>query len=139
MISESVKETLHRWAIPEYFNGEIVLCLLADKEPADARQLWYRFEEAVSQGYFPFIRRTGLDRYVFEAGTRERLLEYWRVGEHKKEFQQLNRALHEYFEARLKAEFHKQSPAPVLFSLLRQSLYHLIAADEEEGFRKFER
>lgn len=139
ILRSEMSDSLHRWAVPEAFGQELALLLISEREPAESSKLWARFEEGVNAGRFPFIRRTGLDRYVFTPEAREEFLQYWRTEKNKGEFKRLNRTLHEYFQARLEEEGRRQSPAPLLFSLLRQSLYHLIAADEARGLLEFEK
>jgi len=141
LVDAEMHKALCRWAIPQAFDREIALHLLAEEElGTPGEQLWARFEAALEGGRLSFIRRAQAGKYLFEPDVRQAILLYWYSPERHAMFRRLHRKLYEYFEARFAEETQAMPiPAPSgLLYLLTQSLYHLMASDEEVGFQRFE-
>ena len=117
---ESTKRLVRLGAIPNAINAEL-LRQMAGQEVDTASVL-----ETLEEYYF--LNKAEGGWYSFSSAIRKLLLTYWSQPEQAQEFQRANRVAGSYFE-----DLAKQTRPPGNYVFQRESLYHRLLANENDG------
>jgi tetratricopeptide (TPR) repeat protein len=131
LLEPETAEVVRRSAIPHESNPRLLQILVPGFDSEKARKLC---EQIAS---YSFVIPNGDGGFSFHDQTRQELFDWWLTRADATQFTRLSMALVAQFSGEL--AMRTESDGEVYETLLRKRMYHLVGADQAQGFKEFER
>lgn len=131
LLEPDTADAVRRSAIPHEATPRLLQILVPGLDSEKAKQLC----EQISS--YSFVIPDGDGGFSFHDQTRQELFDWWLTRADAAQFARLSMALVEQFSGKLATL--SESDGEVYETLLRKRMYHLVGADQSQGFKEFER